>query len=145
MSPTCPLVYIHRYTTYNTIYTYTYANIFPDFFYEHINLICTHVYIHNYIYPSIHFVIFFLASPAWTVKLPLHWTPGRAAIWALSWIWLIKKVSCWGKLAWQQLGGGGWLGYSCGLADFCRPWIFFLGVCTFLVSKSLVCGFFWGW
>lgn len=128
MSPTCPLVYIHRYTTYHTIYIH--MQIFW-IFYEHINLRCTHVYIHNYIYLSIYpYVIFFLRSclqllpeTASTIE-----TPGQVAIWALSWIWLIRKVSCWGNLAGQQRSVGGWLGYSCGLADFFGHGYFFFGV-----------------
>lgn len=118
-------IYIDTQHTIQYLYIYIHMQIFLKFLYEHINLICTHVYIHNYIYISIHLSIFsfFFGGPAWTVKLPLHWTPGRAAIWALSWIWLIKKVSCWDKLAGQQLGGG-WLG-RCGNRFFGHGFFFF--------------------
>lgn len=142
MSPTCPFVYIHRYTTYNTIYIYTYANI-SDFFYEHRKsnrYPCIHTLI-----ISIHLSIlsfFFGGSCNFSVKLPrpLDARPGGDLDLELDLI--DSKGELLGKLPGQQLGW--WmvrLG-RCGLADFCRPMDFFFGGYIFSVKFCWFVAFF---
>lgn len=138
MSPTCPLVYIHRYTTYNTIF----ANI-SVFLNEHISLICTHIYIHNSIYLSI--LSFFFCGPAcnFSLKLPrplkrqAGWRSGHWAGFDWSKRWAV------GEIGWATAVGGWMVRLGrCGLADFFGPWIFFFLGGIFLGQNRWFVAFF---